>query len=190
MTAEAIIARCTRNGVTSWQHVAAQLGCSVDQARSRYDRQYLPVRPWPHPCEEIKPEAELEPIDENDTHSLAPKGPGMLVEIVQLLGRIGPMTVAELSARLHSPTNSVRMRLSKLRGEGLVENDNFAARSNGVYEWTWRLTRDGRTRAASLPMPTVELIANAGRPERGLRKWSKRDSAAVTGCAGSIMERV
>lgn len=41
-----VLARCTRNGVTSWSNVAKQLGLSVDQARSRHDPEYLkPAQP-------------------------------------------------------------------------------------------------------------------------------------------------
>lgn len=42
--ADTIIARCTRNGVVLWAHVAKQLGMSVDRARSQYDPAYRAVR--------------------------------------------------------------------------------------------------------------------------------------------------
>lgn len=191
-----IVTRCTRNGVTAWQHVAAQLGCSVDQARARHDPKYLPVRPWPHPCEEVAPqaaEAKPETVDENDTSSPHVKGPGHRALIVSLLARNGPMTVADLAARLESPRNSVRMRLSQLRADGLVENDNFRARNNGVYEWTWRLTREGVGRSASfaaLPVPKEELVGEREQPRYGNKlPVAMRGEGAVTGCAGSIRER-
>ncbi|WP_091738914.1 hypothetical protein [Phenylobacterium immobile] len=37
---EAVIARCTRDGRVLWQHVAQQLGGSIDTVRSRYDASY------------------------------------------------------------------------------------------------------------------------------------------------------
>lgn len=37
---EAVIARCTRDGRVLWQHVANQLGTSVDAVRGRYDATY------------------------------------------------------------------------------------------------------------------------------------------------------
>lgn len=42
--ADTIIARCTRNGVVLWAHVAKQLGTSVDRARSQYDPTYRTAR--------------------------------------------------------------------------------------------------------------------------------------------------
>lgn len=134
-----VVKRCTRDGVTSWQNVAAQLGCSVESARKRFDPQYLPIRPWPHPCEEIAPEV----VDENDTHSLAPKGPGMRMEVICLLHRLGHLSSADIANRLGKPVNSVRARLSQIKAEGWVENDGFG-RANGLFEWTWKLTEAGR----------------------------------------------
>lgn len=37
---QAVVRRCTRNGVTLWQHVAKQLGRSVDSVRQEYDPEY------------------------------------------------------------------------------------------------------------------------------------------------------
>lgn len=37
---EAVIARCTRDGRVLWQHVANQLGTSIDAVRNRYDASY------------------------------------------------------------------------------------------------------------------------------------------------------
>lgn len=145
-SAHDIIARCTRDGVTAWQHVAAQLGCSMDAARRGYDPNYMNARPWPVLCVEITQEGEI--IDENDTHSLAPKGPGMRMDIACLLKRHGSLPVEAIAGRLNRPRNSVRMRLSQMHAKGWVENDS-RGRANGVIEWTWRLTDKGMALAVT-----------------------------------------
>ena len=138
----AIIARCTRNGVTSWQNVALQLGMSVDACRKRFDMHYLPVRVWPHPCAPVAAPVAAEVVDEADVHSMAYKGPGMRVEIAILLKRHGSLSVSAIAGRLNRTCNSVRMRLSRMQKDGWVENDSLGRR-NGTYEWTWSLTALG-----------------------------------------------
>lgn len=128
---KAILARCTRDGATAWQQVAKQLGRSVDSVRAELDPGYLKVRPWPHPCEEVEPE----PVDENDTRSLAPKGPGMKLEILRQLQN-GPSSAETLANRLRRPVNSIRARLDRLQGGFLVCHDNR-------YPRTWSLTAKG-----------------------------------------------
>jgi hypothetical protein len=133
MSPDEIVRRCTRDGVTSWQSVAKQLGLSVDAARSRYDPAYLRARPWPHPCEEVPhPDA---PIDENDVHSLAPKGPGLKALILRHL-QTGPASVETLANRLQRPVNSIRARLDRLLDEFLVCHDD-------CYPRSWSLTAKG-----------------------------------------------
>ncbi len=82
-------------------------------------------------------------IDLNDMSSLAPKPIGMRIEIVCLLKRQGPLSVRSIAGRLGKPCNSVRMRLSRMREAGWVQNDSLG-RPNGVTEWTWSLTDLGR----------------------------------------------
>lgn len=143
-----IISRCTRNGVTSWQHVAMQLGCSIDAVRRGYDPNYLSIRPWPTPAVEVPTPPEQEDIDENDAHSLASKGPGMAIEILSLLNRLGPMTVESLSNWLDRPKSSVRKRLCRMKERHWTDNDS-AGRSNGASEWTWHILPKGRVILAS-----------------------------------------
>jgi hypothetical protein len=155
MSAEQIIARCTRDGVVSWQNVAAQLGCSVDQARKLHDPQYLAIRPWPQRCEAVTPKGEpIELVDENDTHSLAPKGPGLAVEILRALKRHGPMSAQAISGLVGSPCNSVRMRLARMLERKWVVNDS-RGRGNGVFEWTWAPTAEGLKIAEAGSAPSI-----------------------------------
>lgn len=49
--ADTVVNRCTRNGVTAWQHVATQLGMSQETAKALYG----PIPP-PSEDDETKPE--------------------------------------------------------------------------------------------------------------------------------------
>ena len=142
----AIVARCTRNGVTSWQAVAKQLGRSVDSVRAQFDRQYARAHVWA-PSREPDPALEP-PVDENDLSSPYPKGPGLKSMILRSLHTNGPTCVGDIATRLGRTTNSIRMRLSDMREAGLVENDS-KGRPNGVYEWTWSLTIAGHVAAVT-----------------------------------------
>lgn len=150
MTAEAIIAACTRNGVTSWQNVARQLGRSVDSVRCAYDPQYLHIRPWPHVCEVVPhPDESMEdPLEPNDadipTNSPYDKGPGMKAQILCLLTRHGPMSVEALSGLLNRTKLSVRKRLNDMRAELLVCNDSGGQHNSGTFGWTWSITKTGQ----------------------------------------------
>lgn len=125
-----VIARCTRAGVTSWSNVARQLGRSVDSVRSEFDPEYLRVRMWPHVCEVVEPEPE---VDENDTRSPYPKSVGMRARILALLER-QMMSVEALSGFLQSPVNSVRARLDRMLDAQLVFHDGCYPRSWGLLE--------------------------------------------------------
>lgn len=130
MSAEAIIARCTRNGITSWQNVAAQMGRSVDGVRSDYDPMYLKIRPWPHPCEEVEPEAE--PTDLSSPYAK----PEPLKDRILKLLTVQSMSAEILSHALNSPRNSIRARLDRMLDAGLVQHD-------GRYPRTWSLAGQG-----------------------------------------------
>lgn len=125
-----IIARCTRNGITSWQAVAKQMGLSVDAVRSRYDAAYLKVRPWPHPCEAVP-------------HPDGAKGPGLKALILNQLGKHA-MSVEDLAYRLQRPVNSIRARLAQMRQCGLVESDSGGRHNGKANAWTWWITTKGR----------------------------------------------
>lgn len=127
-----VIARCTRAGVTSWSNVARQLGRSVDSVRSEFDAEYLRVRPWPHVCEVIAPEPE---VDVNDTRSLRPKGPGLKLLILATLQN-GPLSAETISCVLVRTVNSIRARLDRLHDAECVVHD-------GRYPRTWKLTAKG-----------------------------------------------
>lgn len=129
----AVIERCTRDGVTSWQQVAKQLGRSVDSVRAQFDPRYLRAHVWA-PTREPDPDL-APPIDENDTRSLAPKGPGLKVQILQYLQH-GPECVEIIAIRLARPVNSIRARLDRLLEIGAVSHD-------GRYPRTWRVTPSG-----------------------------------------------
>lgn len=132
MNAEIIIARCTRNGVTAWQAVALQLGVSVDKARCDHDPSYLKVRPWPHACEAVTPEPE---VDIEDMSSPYVKGPGLKALILTALQH-GPMSAETLASTLIRPVNSIRARLDRLTDDFLVCND-------GRFPRSWSLTAKG-----------------------------------------------
>jgi len=157
-----VIARCTRNGVTSWQQVARQLGRSVDSVRCAYDPQYLKVRPWPHPCEEVaspvEPELELEPTDLSSPH---PKGESLKVRILKLLA-VQSMSSEILAHALNVPRNSIRARLDRLLDAGKVCHD-------GRYPRTWAIAGQSPQVAVTpisgmseLPIVELETVPKYG----------------------------
>lgn len=137
MSADEIIARCTRDGHVSWQHVAAQLGRSVDSVRAQFDQTYMRAHIWA-PERGARPEMEPDPADVfdiEDTSSPHPKGPGLKVLILGVLAN-GAESAELIAIRLQRPVNSIRARLDRLQGDFLVCHD-------GCYPRTWSLTAKG-----------------------------------------------
>lgn len=134
-----IIAACTRNGATSWQNVARQLGRSVDSVRAQYDAGYERAYVWAPTREaapEPAPEDLIEPADAdipmNSPHA---KGPSLRILILQRLQH-GAQSADTVANFLHRPVNSVRARLDRLLDDFLVCHD-------GRYPRTWSLTAKG-----------------------------------------------
>lgn len=131
MNAE-IIERNTRNGHTAWQHVACQLGRSVDSVRAQFDPTYM--RAHIHvPSREHQPE--MIP-DENDLRSPHPKT-NLKCEIMKLLKRRSA-TAETLATMLGKTSESIRTRLTALKSDKLVEHDGFR------LPYVWNLTDAGR----------------------------------------------
>lgn len=126
-----LIARCTRNGVISWQQVAKQLGCSVDRAQRMYA---TTPRQDPQQLAELLTNAEA-------YKSPHPKGDGLKAAILGLLERHGQLSVADIAARTRSTPATVRGMLRDLTHAGLVENDQARMK----FERSWKLTATGRT---------------------------------------------
>jgi hypothetical protein len=128
-----IIARCTRDGVVSWQHVARQLGRSVDSVRAQFDSGY--GRAWvAMPSRDLEDE-EPPPDSEVPVTSPYTKGPGLKLEILRDLQH-GPRSVETIANQLVRPVNSIRARLDRLLEIGAVSHD-------GRYPRTWSLTATG-----------------------------------------------
>lgn len=134
----AIIARNTRNGHTAWQHVAAQLGRSVDSVRAQFDPSYMRAHIW---APSREPQPEMIP-DENDTHAPHPKGAGLKCQIIAYLNR-RPATAETIAAWLAKTPESIRVRLNALKADKLVEHDGFR------LPYVWSLTAAGRLKVAA-----------------------------------------
>ncbi len=114
-----IVRRNTRNGYTAWQNVAMQLGQSLDLVRSLYDPTYGPkaqIHAQPKP-QHVIPFPGLEPGDHEIIARLANK----------------PADANTLAVYIPQNLKSVRVRLSKLHGKGIVERDR------GQRPCVWRL---------------------------------------------------
>jgi hypothetical protein len=127
---DAVVARCTRDGVIAWQAVALQCGTSVERAKALYGASALPVRPFSGSCEATSSD------------------PGLKVKILHLLRRQPNITTEDISARLCSPCSSIRKRLSVLAGEGLIAKDR-PHHTAGFFGFSWSLTDAGKAFVAS-----------------------------------------
>lgn len=144
--AQTVIARCTTNGHTRWQHVAAQLGRCIDSVRAEHDPTYLRAYIWA-PSREARPEMDV-PEDIDSTRSPHAKGAGVRIELLALLAR--RTLPAETLARLSGiPANSARARLSDMATDGLVSHDGNAPGSTYHSIRTWAITEKGREALAS-----------------------------------------
>jgi hypothetical protein len=136
-----IIARCTRNGVTAWQAVAAQLGRPVDSVRAQFDAGYERAYCWA-PSRESVPEADVV-IDFDDMSSPFAKGPGLKILILRTL-QTGPACIETIATRLCRTTDSIRARLNSLKVDGLVIHDGRGGpHGEGRSQRTWSLTAPG-----------------------------------------------
>lgn len=132
----ATICRFSRDGYIPWQSVAAMLGRPAASLRAEFDSLSMtPITLDP---------AGLGPVDslpEPECYrSTRAKGPGLRdLILVHLAKRSEAVDV--LSAKTQRSPESIRMRLSQMQADGLVEHDNRAGRAVGR---TWSLTTFGR----------------------------------------------
>lgn len=133
--AYAVIQRCTRNGVTSWQSVAKQLGCSVDRARRLYDLTTSARH---------DPQQLAEPLTDAQAYkSPHPKGEGFKTKILVLLERHGRLSVEDMAARIGSSPGSIRRFLGEMVHHGLCQSDNAGDKCGR----SWSLTAAGKVTA-------------------------------------------
>lgn len=111
---QATIARNTRNGRVLWQHVAAQLGCSVATARAQYDVAYC------RPYAVATPAPPKPPAKPPRRRVNKPKPDGLSANIFAALAD-GPLSSKEIAEKSGRPYGSVRVRLSTLKELGLVD---------------------------------------------------------------------
>lgn len=124
--AHAIISRCTRDGRVLWQHVAQQMGISLDSVRSQFDPthrrgevQAVSITPRPAPVRRPAHTATFGPLGD---------------KIIEIL-RHGPLAGADIVERTGGLQNSVYTRLGQLVSAGRIEhNDGFPR--------IWRLVDD------------------------------------------------
>lgn len=132
----ATIARFSRNGVIPWQSVAVMLGRDRASLKAEYDSLSTPALTF-------EPES-IGPVDtlpEPECYrSTRPKGPG-LREVIMIALAKRSESVDVLSTISQRSPESIRMRLSQMNADGLVEHDNRAGRAVGR---TWSLTVFGR----------------------------------------------
>jgi len=132
----ATICRFSRNSVIPWQSVAVMLG--RDRASLRAEWEALASTPISLEPENIGPVADLP--EPECYRSTRPKGPG-LREVIMIALAKRSESVDVLSTISQRSPESIRMRLSQMNADGLVEHDNRAGRAVGR---TWSLTVFGR----------------------------------------------
>lgn len=135
--AHAIIHRCTRDGVTSWQNVARQMGISVDKARRLYDA----TSRARHDPQQLGEPAPL--TDAQAYKSPNPKGQGFKTMILVLLERHGRLSVDDLAHRIGSTPSSIRRFLGELVRHGLCQSDGAGDKCGR----SWSLTQAGKITA-------------------------------------------
>jgi hypothetical protein len=129
--AHQIIHRCTRDGRVLWQHVALQMGMSLDSVRSQFDpthRRTAPQAAAPRPAPIRRPA---------HTVTYGPLGD----KIIDAL-RHGPLAGADVVERTGGLQNSVYTRLGQLAKAGRVNH-------NDSYPRIWRLVEDRITEEAA-----------------------------------------
>lgn len=139
-----VVDRCTRGGATSWQQVAKQLGRSVDSVRAQFDPTYLRAHVWaptrgPEPdmaTPTVEPDPEALP-DAEAYRSPHSAGPGLKALILTALDRC-PASAETIATRISRTPESVRVRLSCLKADGLVVHDERPP-------YTWVITDAGRS---------------------------------------------
>lgn len=132
MSADEVIRRCTRDGVTSWAQVAKQLGRSVDSVRAQFDVTYLRAYVWA-PSREADPD--LAPPDEDDTRSPHVRPVRLKVRILAILGK-HTLSAATIAAALGTTLGCAKSQLSVMKREGLIKHTKG-------YPYTWSLTQIG-----------------------------------------------
>lgn len=135
-----VIARFTRQGGhIPWQSVAAILGRNPADLRRDYDSVSAVAITF-DPAN-IGPIDSLPDLPEPDCYrSTRAKGPDLREVILAQLAK-RPESVDVLSAVSQRSPESIRMRLSQMFADGLVEHDNRAGRAVGR---TWSLSVFGR----------------------------------------------
>lgn len=145
--AHAVVARCTRDGVTSWQNVARQLGMSVDKARRLYD----PVSSARRDPQQL---AEHHPMTDAEAYkSPHPKGQGFKAMILVLLERHGKLSVEDMTVRSGSTPSSIRRFLGEMVHNGLCQSDNAGDKCGR----SWSLTEAGKAAAKAQREPRTEI---------------------------------
>lgn len=139
MTDQDIITRNTRNGYTSWQNVARQLGRSIDSVRAQYDHSYMRAHIWA-PTREPEPEME-EPPCARDTSSPYIRGPILRVRIISTLSR-HTASAQTLASMVGTTIGCARVQLSALKSEGIVQH-------TARMPYTWSLTDKGKAEATT-----------------------------------------
>jgi len=130
------ICRFSRDGRVPWQQVANILGRNRDSLRAEYDS--LAMTAITLAPDNIGPvDALPEPACYRSTRA---KGPGLRDVIMIALAKRSE-AVDVLSTISQRSPESIRMRLSQMHADGLVQHDNRAGRAVGR---TWSLTAFGR----------------------------------------------
>jgi hypothetical protein len=143
MSAQDIIDRCTRNGVTAWANVAKQLGRSVDSVRAQHDQSYMRAHIWA-PSREHQPEMEA-PEDPDDTRSPHVKPVPLKVRVLAVLGKHS-LSAETLAAATGTTLGCAKWQLSVMKREGSVQHTTR-------LPYTWSLTDAGKLALAALRQP-------------------------------------
>lgn len=139
--AQTVILRCTTNGHTRWQHVAAQLGRCIDSVRAEHDPTYLRSHIWA-PSREARPEMIEPEHDIDDMRSPRPKERGLRFDILARLS-FASASAETIAAAVEHSADSVRPRLTQLKQEGMISH-------TARLPYTWSLTDEGKTELTAL----------------------------------------
>lgn len=113
--ASPIIDRCTANGHTRWQHVAQQLGTSVDSVRSQFDPTYMRAYIGPGRLPEPTPHEEPSNLSSPRVRVL------MRDKIINRL-KLGSASAQAIAASIGHGVSSVRDTLNDMSYAGLIEH--------------------------------------------------------------------
>lgn len=127
----AIIERCTRDGHTCWQHVAGQMGRSVDSVRAQFDQTYMRAHIWA-PSREPQPEMEPNLADLSSPHIKQRVRDRILI----ILGAC-TASAQTIAAMTNATLGSAKANLSYMKRDGLVA-------STHRQPYTWSLTVEGK----------------------------------------------